>query len=92
MKVGSTAGVISGLSPGAEKAGEVPNGTTDIVVVVVVIIIIIIIKLVCTQGSYRMFIYFLYIQLSSFSVGKHTFNLHRLASPPIMISIHIFST
>jgi hypothetical protein len=33
MKVGSTAGVISGLSPGTEKAGEdfyttyVPNGT-----------------------------------------------------------------
>jgi hypothetical protein len=70
MKVENTAGVISGLSPGTEKAGEVPNGTTDIVVVVVVVvIIIIIIKLVCTQGSYRMFIHFLYIQLSSFSVG-----------------------
>jgi hypothetical protein len=37
MNVGSTAGVISGLSPGAEKVGEdlttyVPNGTTDIII------------------------------------------------------------
>jgi hypothetical protein len=38
--VGSTAGVISGLSPGAEKAGEglqttyVPNGTTDITITI----------------------------------------------------------
>jgi hypothetical protein len=36
--VGSTAGVTSGLSPGAEKAREdlqttyVPNGTTDIII------------------------------------------------------------
>jgi hypothetical protein len=40
MKVGSTAGMISGLLPGAEKAGEdlqttyVPNGTTDIIIIV----------------------------------------------------------
>jgi hypothetical protein len=40
--VGSTAGVISGLSPGAEKAGEnlqttcVPNGTTDIIIIIVI--------------------------------------------------------
>jgi hypothetical protein len=39
--VGSTAGVISGLSPGTEKAGEdlqttyVPNGTTDIIIITV---------------------------------------------------------
>jgi hypothetical protein len=39
MKVGSTAGVISGLLPGAKKAGEdlyttyVPDGTTDIVII-----------------------------------------------------------
>jgi hypothetical protein len=39
MKVGSTAGVISGLSPEAEKAGEdlyttyVPSGTTDIIII-----------------------------------------------------------
>jgi hypothetical protein len=39
MIVGSTAGVISGLSPGAEKAGEdlytnyVPDGTTDIIII-----------------------------------------------------------
>jgi hypothetical protein len=38
MKVGSAAGVISGLSPGAEKAGEdlyttyVPDETTDIII------------------------------------------------------------
>jgi hypothetical protein len=43
MKVGSTAGVISGLSPGAEKAGEdlqtiyVPNGTTDIIIIIIII-------------------------------------------------------
>jgi uncharacterized protein HemY len=49
MKVGSTAGVISGLSPGAKKAGEdllttyVPNGTMDIIIIVVVVVIIIII-------------------------------------------------
>jgi hypothetical protein len=40
MKVGSTTGVISGLSPGTEKAGEdlwttyVPNGTTDIIIII----------------------------------------------------------
>jgi hypothetical protein len=40
MKVGSTAGVISGLSPGAEKAGEdlytthVPDGTADIIIII----------------------------------------------------------
>jgi hypothetical protein len=45
MKVGSTAGVISGLSPGTEKAGEdlyttyVPNGTTDIIIIIIIIII-----------------------------------------------------
>jgi hypothetical protein len=39
MKVGSAAGVISGLSPGTEKAGEdlwttyVPNGTMDIIII-----------------------------------------------------------
>jgi hypothetical protein len=38
MRVGSTTGVISGLSPGTEKAGEdlmttyIPNGTTDIII------------------------------------------------------------
>jgi hypothetical protein len=37
--VGSTAGVISGLSPGTKKAGEdlqttyVPDGTTDIIII-----------------------------------------------------------
>jgi hypothetical protein len=41
MKVGSAAGVISGLSPGAEKAGEdlwttyVPDGTTDIIIIII---------------------------------------------------------
>jgi hypothetical protein len=41
MKVGSTARVIPGLSPGAEKGGEdlqttyVPNGTTDIIIIIV---------------------------------------------------------
>jgi hypothetical protein len=45
MKVGSTAGVISGLSPGAEKAGEdllttyVPNGTMGIIIIIIIIII-----------------------------------------------------
>jgi hypothetical protein len=44
MKVGSTAGVISGLSPGTEKDGEdllttyVPNGTTDIIIIINIII------------------------------------------------------
>jgi hypothetical protein len=41
MSVGSAAGVISGLSPGAEKVGEylwttyeyVPDGTTDIIII-----------------------------------------------------------
>jgi hypothetical protein len=43
MKVGSTAGVISGLSPGAEEAGEdlyttyVPDGTTDIIIIIIII-------------------------------------------------------
>jgi hypothetical protein len=42
MKVGSAAGVISGLSPGAEKAGEdlwatyVPDGTRDIIIIIFV--------------------------------------------------------
>jgi hypothetical protein len=46
MKVGSTTGVISGLSPGAKKAGEdllttyVPDGTTDIIIVVVVVVVV----------------------------------------------------
>jgi hypothetical protein len=41
VKVGSTAGGISGLSPGAEKAGEdlkttyVPDGTTDIIIIII---------------------------------------------------------
>jgi hypothetical protein len=41
-KVGSAAGVISGLSPGAEKDGEdletsyVPDGTTDIIIIITV--------------------------------------------------------
>jgi hypothetical protein len=41
--VGSTAGVISGLSPGTEKAGEdllttyVPNGTMDIIIIISII-------------------------------------------------------
>jgi hypothetical protein len=45
MKVGSAAGVISGLSPGAVKVGEdlyttyVPNGTTDIIIIIIIIII-----------------------------------------------------
>jgi hypothetical protein len=44
MKVGSTAGVISGLSSGTVKAGEdlyttyVPNGTTDIIIIIIIII------------------------------------------------------
>jgi hypothetical protein len=44
MKVGSTAGVISGLSPGTEKAGldlltiYVPNGTADIIIIIIIII------------------------------------------------------
>jgi hypothetical protein len=39
MKVGSAAGVISGLLPGTEKFGEdlwttyVPDGTTDIIII-----------------------------------------------------------
>jgi hypothetical protein len=43
MKLGSTAGVISGLSTGDEKAGEdllttcVPNGTTDIIIIINII-------------------------------------------------------
>jgi hypothetical protein len=38
MKVGITAGVISGLSPGTEKAGEdyVPNGTTVIIIIIII--------------------------------------------------------
>jgi hypothetical protein len=41
MKVGSTAGVISGLSPGTEKAGEdlqttyVPDVTKDIIIILI---------------------------------------------------------
>jgi hypothetical protein len=44
MKVGITAGVISGLSPGAEKDGQhlwttyVPDGTTDIIIIIIIII------------------------------------------------------
>jgi hypothetical protein len=35
MKVGSTAGVFSGLPPGTEKAGEdFPNGTTGIIIII----------------------------------------------------------
>jgi hypothetical protein len=34
MKVGSTAGVISGLSPGTEKDGE--DGTTDIIIIIII--------------------------------------------------------
>jgi hypothetical protein len=43
MKVGSTARVISGLSPGFEKSGEdlwttyVPNGNTDIIIITICI-------------------------------------------------------
>jgi hypothetical protein len=39
--VGSTAGVISGLSPGTEKTGEdlkttyVPDVTTDIIIIII---------------------------------------------------------
>jgi hypothetical protein len=42
MKVGSAAGVISGFSSGAKKAGEdllttyVPDGTTDIIIIVII--------------------------------------------------------
>jgi hypothetical protein len=41
MKVGSTAGVISGLSPAADNVGEdlykthVPNRTTDIIITII---------------------------------------------------------
>jgi hypothetical protein len=40
--VGSTAGVISGLSPGTEKVEEhlyttyVPHGTTDITIIIII--------------------------------------------------------
>jgi hypothetical protein len=44
MRVGSAAGVISGLSPGAKKVGEdlkttyVPDGTMDIIIIIFIII------------------------------------------------------
>jgi hypothetical protein len=43
MRVGSAAGVISGLSPGAKKVGDlkttyVPDGTMDIIIIIFIII------------------------------------------------------
>jgi hypothetical protein len=44
--VGSAAGVISGLSPGAEKDGEdlqttyVPGGTMDIIIIIIILLLL----------------------------------------------------